>query len=487
MQKFLNWVEQRGNRLPDPSTLFIGLCVVVVVLSWLFSLMGASAVHPGTGNTVAVQNLLTGEYLQKMLTTAVKNFAGFPPLGLVLVAVIGIGVAERSGFLAALLKYFVSWVPSWALPAALVFAGVMSSLAADTGYVVLIPLGAAVFASAGRHPLAGLACTFAGVAGGFSANLLVTALDPLLAGLSTEAARIVDSSYTVEATGNYVFMIVSTFFITILGAVVNKVFVESRLPAYEATADVKVDKLSALEVRGVKIASMTFVLLFVLILLSAVPAGGFLRDAEGGLKPFYSSLIMLITLVFMICGLVYGWVTKTVKNDKEAVQMATDSMAQMGSYIVLVFFAAQFLAYFNWSNLGLFTAIKGAAFLEATGFTGTPLLGAFILVAAFVNLFTGSASAKWALMAPVFVPMLMLVGISPEVTQAAYRVGDSSTNMITPLLPYFPLILVFAQKYDKNAGIGTLVSLMLPYSLSMLIGWTVFFLIYMGLGIPFGI
>lgn len=484
--KMLNWIEKKGNQLPDPCTLFVALCVIVIMSSWIFSLLGAQVSHPSTGEILKVQNLLSSVYLQKMLLEAVKNFAAFPPLGIVLVAIIGIGVAERSGFLAALIRYFVSSMPHWALPAALVFAGVMSSLAADTGYVVLIPLGAAVFASAGRHPLAGLALTFAGVSGGFSANLLITSLDPLLAGLSTEAARIVEPQYTVTASSNYYFMVVSTFLLTLVGTAVNHFFVESRLPAYKESKAIKIEQLSAVEIRAVRWSSLVFILLSAAVLALSLPANSLLRDAEGSLAPFYGSLIILITLVFLISGLLYGILIGKINNDKEAVNMASESMSQMGAYIVLVFFAAQFLAYFNWSNLGIFTAIKGATFLQSTGFTELPLLFSFVLVTALVNLFMGSASAKWALMAPVFVPMLMLVGFPPELTQAAYRIGDSTTNMISPLLPYFPLIIVYAQKYDKKSGVGTLISLMIPYSLSFLFIWLLMLVVWVALKIPLG-
>jgi aminobenzoyl-glutamate transport protein len=485
--RILTWIEKKGNQLPDPTTLFVGLCFMVIVVSWVLSLLGAQAVHPTTNEPILIQNLLSTTYLQKMLMEAVKNFAAFPPLGVVLVAIIGIGVAERSGLLAALLRYFVAGVPSWALPAALVFAGVMSSLAADTGYVVLIPLGAAVFASAGRHPLAGLAATFAGVSGGFSANLLITSLDPLLAGLSTEAARIVEPTYTVQASSNYYFMVASTFLITLVGASVNRFIVEPRLPRHMPEGHkTSVKELNSQEKKAVKWSMGVFVMLFGIVLALVLPQNGLLRDEKGELGPFYSSLIFLITIIFLICGLVYGIMTQKIKNDKDAVTMTSESMAQMGSYIVLVFFASQFLAYFAWSNIGIFTAIHGANFLKSMGFTGMPLLCSFVVVTALVNLFVGSASAKWALMAPVFVPMLMLVGYPPELTQAAYRVGDSTTNMISPLLPYFPLIIVFAKKYDPKAGLGTLISLMLPYSLSLLSSWLVLFILWTLLRWPLG-
>ncbi len=493
----LDAIERVGNRLPDPITLFALFAVLVVVASWLASLSGVSAVHPASGDTITPVNLLSAAGIRRMLVDMVRNFTAFPPLGLVVVVIIGIGVTERSGLVVAALRRLVSAVPRSLLTAALVFGGIMSSMAVDAGYVVLTPLGAMVFAAVGRHPLAGLAAAFAGVSGGFSANLLLTSLDPLLSGLSTEAAKLVDPAYVVQPTANYYFMIASVGLVTVMGTWVTGRFVEPLLGTWTPTEDVGIDltveEPTAVERRGLRNAGIAFVLGLVVVALLAAPAGAVLRnpDAAGQptlvqLRPFFDNIVAILMLLFLVMGIVYGITTGSIRSDRDVARMSSDSVAVLGSYIVLAFAAAQFVAYFNWSNLGLILAIKGAGTLQGAGFTGVPLLVGFILVAAFINLFIGSASAKWAVMAPVFVPMLMLMGFSPELTQAAYRVGDSTTNIITPLMQYFPVIIAFAQKYDKDAGIGTLIAMMLPYSLVFLLGWGIFFAVWMATGIPLG-
>jgi aminobenzoyl-glutamate transport protein len=501
----LDVVERVGNRLPDPITLFVIFALLVVFVSWLASIANLTATHPGTGADVSAVNLMSAEGLRRMLTEAVANFAAFPPLGLVIVVIIGIGVTERSGLITVALKRLVSAVPESLLTMTLVFGGIMSSMAVDAGYVVLTPLGAMLFAAVGRHPLAGLAAAFAGVSAGFSANLLITSLDPLLAGLSQEAANLVDPAYVVHATANYYFMIVSVFMLTALGTFVTHRWVEPRLgtwdphraedPTIAEGADAELAAVTPQERRGLLAAGIAFLVMCAIFALLVVPTNAPLRNPEAvaagapvivQIGPFLSSIVMLIMLLFLVCGIVYGIVAGTIRSDRDVAHMSSEGVAVLGSYIVLAFAAAQFVAYFNWSNLGLILAINGASTLQAIGFTGLPLLVSFIIVSGFINMFIGSASAKWAVMAPVFVPMLMLMGFSPEVVQAAYRVGDSSTNIITPLLPYFPVIIAFARKYDRESGLGTLISAMLPYSIVFMLGWIVLFAIWMATGFPLG-
>lgn len=489
-KRLLDFVERAGNKLPDPLTLFFIFSVIVVLVSFVLSLLGVSVVHPGTGQVIEVQNLLTAANIRKMFTEMVNNFTGFRPLGLVLVTMIGIGVAERGGLITAALKRLVTVVPPVLLPATLVFAGIMSNMAADAGYVVLTPLGAVLFAAFGRHPIAGLAAAFAGVSGGFSANLLLTSLDPLLSGISTEAAKIVDPSYVVQPTANYYFMIVSTIVITIVGTWVTTRVVEPRLGAWvrpqDMTHESSLGTLSEKEISALKIAGWVFVLCMIFVAIMAVPEKGVLRDDKGGLEPFYHALVPIIMLVFLICGVTYGVVAGTIKSDKDVANMASDSMASMGAYIILAFIAAQFVAYFAWSNIGMALAVSGANTLKSIGLAGAPLLIGFIIVSALINIFIGSASAKWAVMGPVFIPMLMLMGYSPELTQNAYRIGDSITNIITPLLPYFPIIIAFARKYQPQTGIGTMISVMLPYSVAFGVVWVLLFVIWYALGVPLG-
>ena len=485
--RFLDGVERVGNRLPDPLTLFAIAALLVIAVSWLFSTLGVVVTHPGTKETISVVNLLAPSSIQRMFTDAVKNFTDFPPLGLVLVTMIGIAVAERSGFITALLRATVLNVPRPLLTAALVFAGVNSSLVADAGYVVLIPLGAVIFAAVGRHPLAGLSAAFAGVAGGFSANLSITSLDPLLGGITQTAAQLIEPSHTVSAAANWYFMIASTFLLTLIGTWVCDRIVEPRLGVWERPdGDTEMGQLSAVERKGLAWAAIAFAVMIGATIAISAPEGALMRDVQGTLKPLEHSIVLILMLMFLVMGLIYGRILGTVKSDADVAVMTSDGMATLGGYIVLSFVMAQFIAYFKWSNLGIVTAVSGAEVLRSLQLQGPLLLVAFVVVSMIINLLIASASAKWAIMAPVFVPMFMIMGVSPEATQAAYRVGDSSTNMIAPLLSYIPLILVAMRRYVKESTLGTLLSLMLPYSISTAIVWTLFLLIYVFLGLPLG-
>lgn len=481
----LDRIEWWGNKLPHPFFLFLFFSLAVLLLSWIAHALGLSVTHPLTGKPIVAVNLLDRQGIQNMITKAVGNFTGFAPLGTVLVAMIGVGVAERSGLFAAALKGFVRSVPQWLITAALVFAGVNASLTVDAGYVILVPLGAVLFAQIGRHPIAGLAAAFAGVSGGFSANLFLTPLDPLLAGLTQEAARLYDKSYTVPATANYYFMIGSTLLLTLVGTAVNNWIVEPRLGAYRAQYHGGVT-LAAEERRGLRAAGAAVILEVILLLALTGPDNALLRDAKGNLDPFFQGMVVLMAAGFLIPGVAYGLAAGTIKSNHDIGRMIDETLGTMGSYIALAFAASQFVAYFGWSNLGLILAVSGADLLRASGVSGIPLVLLFIFVCAAIDLFVASASAKWAVIGPVFVPMLMIMGYSPELTQAAYRIGDSFTNIVTPLMPYMPLIIAFAQKYDPRIGLGTLLTLMLPYSIAFAIGWTLLLAVWLLLGIPLG-
>lgn len=489
----LDGIERVGNRLPDPFILFCCFAAAVVLASWFFE--GASVVNPGNQKTVSVQSLLRIENLRRLFTDATKNFTGFPPLGAVLVVMMGVGLAEKSGLFAAGLRQMMSILPKSAVVPALVFAGVNSSIAADAGIVVLPPLGALLFISAGKHPLAGISAAFAGVSGGFSANLLITSLDPLLSGLTEAAARLIDPTYSVAPTCNWYFMFVSTFVLTAVGALVTTKIIEPRLGPWkpkESTAPNEDaspsddQKTQAKERRGVLVALLVTALASGVIALLTFPEGALFQDEKGELKPFFESIVPLLALLFVLAGVSYGVVVGSIKSHKDAVQMASDAMASMGGYILLAFAAAQFIAYFNWSNIGVIIAVKGAGLLKSLGLTGGPLLVGIVLISIILDLLVASASAKWAVLAPIFVPMLMLLGYSPEVAQAAYRVGDSVCNIMTPLMPYFPILVMLARKYAPEAGVGTILSLMLPYSLAFMVMWSVLLLVWFGFGIPFG-
>lgn len=496
--KFLDGVEKVGNRMPHPVTIFAILCVIVAVVSHITALAGITVSYQGVDPktfkagevTVKAISLLNPEGIRYIFTSAVTNFTSFAPLGTVLVAMLGVGVAEETGLISTSLRKLVLSTPKTLITIVVVFAGVMSNIASDAGYVVLVPLGAIIFASVGRHPIAGLAAAFAGVSGGFSANLMIGTIDPLLAGISTEAAHLFRSDVSVTATSNLYFMIVSTFVITALGAFVTEKIVEPRLGEYKGSHTEIVEDITSDEKRGLKYALIAMILFIIGMVLLTAPANAILRDPKTGdilgHSPFMNSIVLIIALFFLVPGVAYGIGAKTIKSDKDIVNGMSKAMSTMGSYLVLAFVASQFVAYFSYTKLGTIIAVKGADALEAAGLKGITLILMFVLLTAFINLFMGSASAKWAIMAPIFVPMFMKAGFAPEFTQVAYRIGDSTTNIISPLMNYFAVIVAFASKYDEDSGIGTLISTMVPYSIIFLIGWSILLIIWYFAGWPIG-
>lgn len=505
MQRFLKGVEWLGNLLPHPVILFVWMSVLLLLLSAVFSYFGVSVTDPRPEGTqgrsedgiIYVVNLLNGEGLARIVENLVTNFTGFVPLGTVLVALLGVGIAERSGMISAALRGLVMNAPRKMVTLTIVFAGIMSNTAAELGYVVLIPLAGVIFHSLGRHPLAGIAAAFAGVSGGYSANLLLGTVDPLLSGITQEAARIIDPVYTVGAEANWYFMMVSTFLISGLGYFVTEKIVEPSLGKYNpedaddpSVLEGQVDRLTTLEKKGLVWSGLSMLIFCLLLAWTVVPADGILRNAETGLvsgSPFLKGIVVFIFVFFAIPGYIYGKITGSLRNNQDVVNAMSHAMSSLSIYIVLVFFAAQFTAFFSWSNLGSVMAVSGATFLSDIGLTGPLLLVGFILICGVVNLMLGSASAQWAITAPIFVPMLMLTGYAPEMIQAAYRIGDSATNIITPMLGYFGLIMAVAIRYKKDTGVGTLMAIMLPYSIAFMIGWVLLFWIWVFvLGLPVG-
>ena len=495
VDRALGAIETIGNKLPDPAALFLILLVVTWVVSWWLSGMSFDVADPRTGEPLSVNNLLAGQALATYLTQMVGVFVNFAPLGIVLVALLGIGVAEHTGLINAALRWMLGFTAKWLLTPMIILIGIVSHTAVDAGYVLVIPLGGVIFYAAGRHPLAGIAAAFAGVSGGFSANFVPSALDAILAGFSTEAAGILDPGHQVNILANYYFTTVSSVVITALGWFLTDRIVEPRL-IRETGVDgdmsdmPKLEPLTGPEKRGLIAAGIAMLVGILLLIAVLVPEASPFRAPDGALSsgdaPIMRSIVPLIFILFLIPAVVYGYVAGTVRNHRDVIEGMSNSMSTMGYYIVMAFFAAQFIFAFGASNLGALIALKGAAVLAAWETPAQVTILGIIVLTGFVNLFVGSASAKWALLAPIFIPMLMLLGISPELTQAAYRIGDSSTNIITPLMPYFPLVIVFCRKYVTGTGIGTLISLMLPYSISFIVLWTVFLLAYWGLGIPLG-
>ena len=496
--RFLNGIEKSGNKLPDPAILFFYLMVFVWLLSAVLAPIDFGEVHPLTGDELRVNNLLTGSALANFLATMVDTFTGFAPLGIVLVAMLGVGVAENSGWIDAGLKKLLNSTPKLLITPMLILIGIVSHTAADAGYVLVIPLGGVIFYAAGRHPLAGIAAAFAGVSGGFSANFIPSAIDPLIMSFTLEAAQILDPEINLNPLNNYYFTSLSSILIVLVGWYVTDKIVEPRLSDTKVDGDEEgmpqMEEVTNKESRAFWMGFGAMMLGIIGLIFWAIPEDSALRGPDMldpeimSLTSFYAPLMQaivpLIFVLLLIPGVVYGVASGKYTSSKDMIDNMSKSMQSMGYYIVMAFFCALFIDAFATSNIGLLVALKGAQFLQSLSLPGQITIVGIIFLSASVNLLVGSASAKWALIAPIFVPMLMQLGISPDLTQAAYRVGDSVSNIITPLLPYFPLVVVFCQRYVKKTGIGTLISMMLPYSIIFSIAWTIFLLLYWWIGIP---
>lgn len=501
----LGWIERTGNALPDPVFIFVWLIGILVVASVILAAVGLGVDHPvqtnadGTPVRIATVSLIAGENIRRLLVDMPQTFTHFHPLGYVLVVMLGAGVAERTGLFAAAMRAAVRHAPVSLLTPAVALVAMMANLAADAAYVVLIPLAAVLYASAGRHPILGIAASFAGVSGGFSANLLPGQLDALLFGI-TQAA--VDSSdlhagWTANIAGNWYFMAVMTIlFLPVIWFVTDRV-IEPRLGAWTGGADAfhrdehSDGALSDEQKKGLRRAGLAALGVLALWAVFVFAPGTPLIDEDAAsdparLTPLYRSLVAGFFVLFLAAGWAYGAATGSVNGHRDVVKMMSGAMSDLAYYLVLAFAAAHFVAMFGWSNLGLIIAVLGADGIAATGLPLPVLLGLIVLVAAFVNLFVGSASAEWALLAPTFVPMLMLLGVSPEMATAAFRVGDSATNIVTPLMVYFPLILVFAQRWDPEFGLGSLAAMMLPFSIGILVVGTIQTIGWVALDLPLG-
>jgi aminobenzoyl-glutamate transport protein len=508
---WLDRIEAVGNRLPDPATLFaLGTLLLMLLSALAVGLQWQVTRVSGSGSeTVQAMSLLSSEGLWWLLSSLVDNFVEFPPLGLVLVGLLGIGVAERSGLLPVLLRRLLTAAPSGLLTPATVLVGILSSVALDAGYVVLPPLAAGLFLAAGRSPLAGIAAVTAGVTCGFSANLFLTGLDPLLAGLSTAGAQVLDEGYRVAITANWWFMIASTLLLTLAGTFVTRWLVEPRLnklrldattttvhgkspgpkappPAEKPCDTANAEPAGTNETRGLRFAGLFLLALMVTTVAGVLIPGAPLAGDGEHFPRWMEAMVPLLFLLFLGPGLAYGVGAGTIRSDRDAVDMMGETIRAMGPYIVLAFFAAQFIACFNASRLGEMLAIAGGSWLAALGLPLAPLTLSFVVLVMFGNLMIGSASAKYAFFAPVFIPMLMQAGVSPELTQAAYRVGDSVTNGITPFNPYLVIILAFVRQYRPDAGLGTLLAMMLPYTLVFAPAWTLMLGTWVLLGWPLG-
>ncbi|WP_221567745.1 AbgT family transporter [Alkalihalobacillus sp. TS-13] len=489
MLRFLDRVEVLGNKLPHPFMLFIYLALGIIVLSAVISMFNVTVDHPGTGEEVAIKSLISGEGLKYILTSMLTNFVEFKPLGLVLGMMLGIGLAQKVGLIQTFMKKTIINAPPKLVTYAVVLTGILGNLASDAAFIIVPPIAAMVFLTLGRHPIAGLAAGFAGVGAGFTANFLITGTDALLSGISTEVAKNIGDGITVTPVDNYFFMVFSVIMLMTLGTWITEKIVEPKLGKYEGTNDDKeLEEIKPVESRGLRNAGIAALIYATLLALALFLPNSALRNEEGGLipSPFLDGIVPIILFFFIAVAVAYGITVKKINSTADVPKLMGESMKDMSGFIILIFAAAQFIAYFDWTNIGVWIAVSGAEFLQSINMTGLPVIVGFILLAAVLNLLIFSGSAQWALMAPVFIPMFALLDYNPAFTQMAYRIADSSTNIITPLNPYVPMILAFMKEYDKKAGFGTLFSVMLPYTVIFLTIWTILFVIWSLLGLPIG-
>ena len=484
----LGTIERVGNALPHPFILFLYLVVILIALAAILAAVGVSAVNPTTGEEVAVKSLLTRDGMVWILGSLVSNFSGFAALGIVLVMQMAIGVTESSGLLTTAIRRAVLGVPTWALTATVLFIGINGSIASEASIIFIPPLAAAAFYAAGKHPLAGLIAGYAATNAGFTANVMITATDALLYGVTQEAAQMIDPSYTTTPANNWYFMIASCFVLTIVGTFVNDRIIEPRLGKFTGSEVDQARDATDLEKKGLRNAGIFSVIFIVLILIGLIPSNGILRGDDGSIinGPFVTGLVPFLLAYFVLVGVIYGFTVGTFKKFEDIPRVMAESLTSLTGYIVLVFVISQFIAIFNYTNLAMVIAVNAATFLDNIGLTGVPLILAILLVTTFVNFFMTSGTAKWYIFAPIFVPMFMMLGLTPEFAQVVYRIADSCTNPITPIYPYLPMVIGMAAKYDKKFGMGNVISMMIPYSFGFLIIWTIFVIAWMFLNFPLG-
>jgi len=493
MDRFLTALEEAGNKICDPVTIFVVIIGVFMLVSALMTATGVEAVHPGNGNIYTANNLLSKDGLRWMLSNVSTNFQNFPPMAQVLIVMLGVGVAERTGFLSNVLSTLTTKVPRNLVTISLAFIGMNAVAAGDSGPIVLPPLGAAIFFSLGRNPIAGLVLSYASVTVGFAACSIVQMGDVIASGFTIPAAQIMDPNFTASPAMNYYFMAASSVVLAFVLTFVNNKIVEPRINKIMKIETTEADAAQVKdpkEADALKKAGLVMLAMIVILALLCFGNDPFMAEPGGSVldstSPLMKGIVPLITLLFLIPGVVYGVIMGKIKNDKDLVGLMADSIRTMGGYLVIAFAASQLIGIFSYSNLGVIVAIKGAEFLNAIGLKGVPLMIMFILITFFIDLFLGSAGAKWAIMAPIFVPMFMLMGYHPSFTQLIYRVGDSLANGITPLASALPLVLAYATKYNKKFGLGSLMSNVLPYVFVVSIVWVIMIAIFMIFNLPIG-
>jgi aminobenzoyl-glutamate transport protein len=490
----LRWIEVLGNKLPHPFWIFLWICLLIVILSGITAMLGVNATDPATGDIVRAKNLLSGEGLRRFIEEMVVNFAHFAPFGLVLVMLMGVSVAERSGLLTVVLRTIAFSVPRRIVLPVIFIIGACGNIGSDAGIVIVPPVAALIFAQMGLNPIAGLIAGYAGATAGFTANFFIAGTDVLLAGISSEITGMMADSREVSATANWYFMIASTLFLGFGGAFVARKYTIPACSRFEYRiedpAGGESRQLTGLEKKGLRKAGIALLLYCLVIFLLVAPAGAPLRNQEtGGIvpSPFLRGLIPVLFFFFAIPGYFYGKTTGVIKKPDDVLKQMEHGMKELSGYIVLMLIVAQFINLFSWSNLDTILAITGAEFLQATGLTGPVMFIIFMVLVAVLNIFMGSGSAKWAIFAPIFIPMLAQIGYSPAFVQLMYRVGDSITNCVTPLYVYFPLLLGWVQKYNNRIGIGTIVSLLVPYAVILFAMWVALLFIWYGLNLPIGV
>lgn len=494
INRFLNIVEKAGNKLPDPAVLFFLMCVGLAVITWIVSLFDVSVKHPGSGEMIHIKNIISTEGIAMIMNDAIKNFSEFPALGLVLAVMIGVGAAEKSGYFDKLMISVVNKASRKMIVPTIILIGILGSLAGDAATVILPPLAAMIFIKIGYHPIAGLAMAYASAVGGFGANLLIGMQDALVYAFTEPATKIVSDSVKINVAMNWYFIAASVFLVLPIIYFTKTKIVLPRLGTYDESQsnfDEEEETSSTItmtEKRALFWANMSFIVLVVALIICCLPESSWLRNAKTGSliddSPLINGVGLVILVLFLIPGIVYGVLSRQINNTKDLGAMVSESLGSMGSFILIVFFAAQLLAFLQWSNLGIIVSVYGAKLLQHQ--SGIVLIIGIIILSSLINLIIGSASAKWGILAPIFVPMMILVGYHPAFTQMIYRVGDSVTNPITPMMPYLPLILSYAQKYDKNMKLGSLLSSLMPYTIALSIIWTLFIIVWYLIGLPLG-
>lgn len=493
---FLQGIEVVGNKLPDITILFLFAFFLMLIISFVLSFLTFNYFHPTTGEQIKIINMLDPKEIVRLITVMTKNFIAFPPLGITIVATLGIGVAEGSGFIRMILVKLLSIIPKKAIAPAIIFISVVSHIVSDSSYVILMPVASLMFFAVGRHPLAGIAAAFAGLAGGFAASYTPSTIDPIMQGFTQGAAQIIDPSYVVNVLCNYFYSFGSTFAVILVCWFITDKIVEpflwKTMPIDEGVMpeDTDISSTTDVENKAFKITLALFISMIVLLALILIPENSLMRSPDGSLtspkSPIMQAIVPLLFLFLVVPGTVYGVLTKKFKTTKDFSLSMSSSVKTLASFITFSFFCAQFLYVFGKSNVGSLIAISGADFLRSLNMAPQITIFGIIMLTACLNLIITSASSKWAILAPIFVPMLMAVGISPELTQAAFRVSDSSINVVTPMFAFYPLIISYCQKYCKKTGVGTLSSMMLPYSIGLLIVLMVMLYLFWGFNIPLG-